>query len=144
MTVREKHRTSADAGPVVLGVDGSPDSDEAVNVAFAEAAQRRADLLAVHAWQPDKASPGTAPESAELLLAQAIAGRTEAYPDITVRRDLVGGKAHEVLLEASKAAQLLIVGARGRSGIAGLLLGSVSQAVMAHAHCPVVTVRRTT
>ncbi|MGW6159610.1 universal stress protein, partial [Streptomyces sp. NPDC055144] len=101
-------------------------------------------LLAVHAGQPDKASCGTAPESAEQLLAQAIAGRTEVYPDITVRRDLVGGKAREVLLEASKAAQLLIVGARGRSGIAGLLLGSVSQAVMAHAHCPVVTVRKTT
>ncbi|WP_432168065.1 universal stress protein [Streptomyces sp. bgisy031] len=143
MTVREKHRTPAATGPVVLGVDGSPDSDEAVDVAFAEAAQRQAELLAVHAWQPGEASPGTTPESAEQLLAQAIAGRKEAYPDITVRRELVGGKAREVLLEASKTAQLLIVGARGRSGIAGLLLGSVSQAVMTRAHCPVVTVRRT-
>lgn len=144
MTVREKHRTSADAGPVVLGIDGSPDSDEAVNVAFAEAAQRQAELLAVHAWQPDKASPDKDPESVEQLLAQAITGRTDAHPDIAVRRDLVDGKAPEVLVEASKAAQLLIVGARGRSGIAGLLLGSVSQAVMNRAHCPVVTVRRTT
>ncbi|MFE0453825.1 universal stress protein [Streptomyces sp. NPDC058914] len=144
MTVGEKHRASADAGPVVLGVDGSPDSDEAVDVAFVEAAQRQAELVAVHAWQPDKASPGTAPESAEQLLAQALAGHTDTFPDVTVRRDLVGGKASEVLLEASKAAQLLVVGARGRSGLAGLLLGSVSQAVMTRAHCPVVTVRRTT
>ncbi|MFD9031029.1 universal stress protein [Streptomyces sp. NPDC059567] len=144
MTVRQKHRTSTDAGPVVLGVDGSPDSDEAVDIAFAEAAQRKADLVAVHAWPPDKASPDTAPESAEQVLAQAIAGRADTYPDVTMRRDLVGGKARDVLLEASKAAQLLVVGARGHSGIAGLLLGSVSQAVMTHAHCPVVTVRRTT
>ncbi|WP_426567399.1 universal stress protein [Streptomyces canus] len=77
------------------------------------------------------------------LLAQALAGHTDSFPDVTVRRDLVGGKASEVLFEASKAAQLLVVGARGRSGLAGLLLGSVSQAVMTRAHCPVVTVRRT-
>ncbi|MFH8798016.1 universal stress protein [Streptomyces sp. NPDC017936] len=143
MTVRAEHRASAEAGPVVLGVDGSPDSDEAVGVAFAEASQRQAELVAVHAWQPDKAPPDAAPESAARLLAQAIAGRADARPDVTVRRDVVDGTAREVLLEASRAAQLLVVGARGRSGIAGLLLGSVSQAVMTHAHCPVVTVRRT-
>lgn len=144
MTVREEHRASSGAGPVVLGVDGSPDSDEAVGVAFAEAAQRRAELVAVHAWQSDKDPPGTAPRSAERVLDQALAAHAETRPDITVRRDLADGKAREVLLEASKEAQLLIVGARGRGGIAGLLLGSVSQAVMARAHCPVVTVRRTT
>ncbi|OQR65746.1 hypothetical protein B6E66_01320 [Streptomyces maremycinicus] len=145
MTVREKHRTSADAGPVVLGVDGSPDSDKAVDVAFAEAAQRRAELVAVHAWQPDKGSHGTAvPESAEELLARAVAGRTDTYPDVRIRRDLVSGRPREVLLDASETAQVLIVGARGRGAIAGLLLGSVSQAAMTHAHCPVVTVRGTT
>ncbi|CAM5541197.1 universal stress protein [Streptomyces griseomycini] len=143
MTVRQEHRTSSGAGPVVLGVDGSPDSDEAVDVAFTEAAQRRAELVAVHAWRPDRAPPGTAPGSAAHLLARAIAGRADAHPDVTVRRDPVDGKAREVLLEASKAAQLLVVGTRGRGGLAGLLLGSVSQAMMTHAHCPVVTVRRT-
>ncbi|WP_405968418.1 universal stress protein [Streptomyces sp. NBC_00015] len=143
MTVREEPPTSADAGPVVLGVDGSPDSDEAVDVAFAEAARRRAELVAVHAWQADKGSPGAAPGAAEQMLARAIAGRTDTRPDVRVRRDLVGGTAREVLIEASKAAQLLIVGARGRGAVAGLLLGSVSQAAMTHAHCPVVTVRRT-
>ncbi|MGW0877128.1 universal stress protein [Streptomyces sp. NPDC002740] len=144
MTVRAEHRTSADAGPVVLGVDGSPDSDEAVDVAFAEAAQRRAELVAVHAWQPGKDSAGAVPESSVELLARAIAGHTDTCPDVRIRRDLVSGTAREVLLEASKAAQVLIVGARGRGAIAGLLLGSVSQAVMTHAHCPVVTVRGTT
>ncbi|MFI9122181.1 universal stress protein [Streptomyces bikiniensis] len=143
MTVREEHGESAGAEPVVLGVDGSPDAEEAVDVAFAEAARRRAGLVAVHAWQPDKAPPGTTPESEEQALARAVAGRADTHPDVTVRRDLVEGKAHEALIEASRTAQLLVVGARGRSGIAGLLLGSVSQAAMTYAHCPVVTVRRT-
>ncbi|MFE5797847.1 universal stress protein [Streptomyces sp. NPDC056503] len=143
MTVREERRASAGIEPVVLGVDGSPDSDAAVDVAFVEAALRRADLVAVHAWQPDKSSPGPASEAAEQLLAQAIAGRANAHPEVAVSCKLVSGKAREVLLEASSTAQLLIVGARGRSGIAGLLLGSVSQFVMTHAHCPVVTVRGT-
>ncbi|MFC9888011.1 universal stress protein [Streptomyces pilosus] len=144
MTVREDYRTSAETGPVVLGVDGSPDSDEAIEVACAEAAQRQADLVTLHAWQPDKATSSAAPPPAARALAQAIAGRTDTCPDITVRHDLVGGTPHEVLIEASKTAQLVVVGARGRRGIAGLLLGSVSQALMTHAHCPVVTVRRTT
>ncbi|MFJ6347866.1 MULTISPECIES: universal stress protein [unclassified Streptomyces] len=143
MTVREPHRASAGDGPVVLGIDGSPDSDEAADVAFAEAAQRRTELVAVHAWQPDEAAPGTARESAERLLGQATAGRADAYPDVTVRREPVDAAARDALLRASERAQLLVVGSRGRGGLAGLLLGSVSQAVMTHAHCPVVTVRRT-
>ncbi|MFF6869519.1 universal stress protein [Streptomyces sp. NPDC012450] len=143
MTVREEHGTSDGTGPVLLGVDGSPDGEEAVDVAFAEAAWRRAELVAVHAWQPDKAPPGTTPESEARALARAVAGRADAHPDVTVRRELVDGKPHEVLIEASGTARLLVVGARGRSGIAGLLLGSVSQAAMTYAHCPVVTVRGT-
>ncbi|MER6847430.1 MULTISPECIES: universal stress protein [Streptomyces] len=143
MTVRAEHRPSAGAGPVVLGVDGSPGSDqEAVDVAFAEAAQRRAELVAVHAWQSGGAADAD-PESSAHRLAQAVAGRAAGCPDVSVRRELVRGKARDALLEASKAAQLLVVGARGRGGVAGLVLGSVSQAVMTHAHCPVVTVRRT-
>ncbi|MGV9699679.1 universal stress protein [Streptomyces sp. NPDC003470] len=141
MTVREEHRPTADAGPVVLGVDGSPDSDRAVDVALAEAAQRRTELVVVHAWQPDGAA-GADPGPAARRLTRALDGRPDGRPDITVRRDLVQGKARDVLLEASTTAQLLVVGSRGRGGIAGLLLGSVSQALMTHAHCPVVTVRR--
>jgi nucleotide-binding universal stress UspA family protein len=131
-------------GPVVLGVDGSPDSEQAVAFAFAESARRRAELVAVHAWRPDRASSGRAPEAAERLLGQALAGPEDACPGVTVRREPVGGKASEVLIEASRAAQLLVVGARGRGGLAGLLLGSVSQDVMTRAHCPVVIVRTTT
>lgn len=138
MVVREE---PAGAGPIVLGVDGSPAGEKAVDFAFAEAALRGTEIVAVHAWLPDYAPPGVSPESAERLLAQALAGRTETYPDVTVRQDLVGGETREVLIEASRTAQLLVAGARGRGGFAGLLLGSVSQALLQHAHCPVTVVR---
>ncbi|MBA2948807.1 universal stress protein [Streptomyces sp. PSKA28] len=138
MVVREE---PAGAGPIVLGVDGSPVSGKAVDFAFAEAALRGAEIVAVHAWLPDYAPVGTGAESAERLLAHALAGRTARYPDVTVRQEVVSGETREVMIEASKTAQLVVVGARGRGGFAGLLLGSVSQAVLHHAHCPVAVVR---
>ncbi|GEC02405.1 universal stress protein [Streptomyces spinoverrucosus] len=138
LVVREE---PADAGPIVLGVDGSPGGEKAVDFAFSEAALRGAEIVAVHAWLPDYAPVGTGVESAERLLAQALAGRTERYPDVTVRHEVASGESREVLIEASRTAQLVVVGARGRGGFAGLLLGSVSQAVLHHAHCPVAVVR---
>ncbi|MFH0518473.1 universal stress protein [Streptomyces sp. M41] len=131
----------AEAGPVVLGVDGSPVGEAAVEFAFAEAALRKAEILAVHAWQPDYVPPGTGVETAERLLAQALAGFAERYPDVVVRQEVLSGEVRETLVEASRNAQLMVVGARGRGGFAGLLLGSVSQAVLHHAHCPVTVVR---
>lgn len=77
----------------------------------------------------------------ERLLAEALAGRMERGPGIAVEHRLVRGGAREALIEASRGAGLLIVGARGRGGFAGLLLGSVSQALLHHAHCPVAVVR---
>ncbi|MFE6039883.1 universal stress protein [Streptomyces sp. NPDC056452] len=130
-------------GPIVLAVDGSSVGEAAVEFAFAEAALRGAEIVAVHAFQPDYVPPGTGPESAERLLAQALAGRTERYPDVTVRHEVLSGEAREALIEASRTAQLVVVGARGRGGFAGLLLGSVSQALLHHAHCPVTVVRGT-
>ncbi|MEU9064009.1 universal stress protein [Streptomyces sp. NPDC048430] len=138
MVVREE---PAGAGPIVLAVDGSSAGEKAVDFAFSEAALRKAEIKAVHASPPDYAPLGAGPESAERLLAHALAGRTERYPDVAVRHDVVGGETREVLIEASKTAQLLVVGARGRGGFAGLLLGSVSQALLHHAHCPVTVVR---
>ncbi|MGW3725549.1 universal stress protein [Streptomyces sp. F001] len=129
------------AGPIVLGVDGSPEGEKAVDFAFAEAALRGTEIVAVHAWMPDYAPAGTGAESGERLLAQALAGRTERYPDVTVRHEVASGETREVLIEASKTAQLMVVGARGRGGFAGLLMGSVSQALLHHAHCPVTVVR---
>ncbi|MFG2563439.1 universal stress protein [Streptomyces sp. NPDC048496] len=138
MVVREEPDP---AWPIVLGVDGSPVGDKAVDFAFAEAALRGAELVGVHAWIPDYAPAGSGVESAERLVAQALAGRTERYPEVTVRHEVLSGETREVLIESSKTAQLMVVGARGRGGFAGLVLGSVSQALLHHALCPVTVAR---
>ncbi|MEU9247369.1 universal stress protein [Streptomyces sp. NPDC048385] len=152
LVVRE---TGDDAGPVVLGVDGSATGESAVDFAFAEAAWRGAGLVALHAWTtwnaplpaPQDAAVPYANPSGELgqeeerLLAEALAGYRERYPEVAVKHQVVHGRTREALIEASRSAQLLVVGARGRGGFAGLLLGSVSQAVLHHAHCPVAVVR---
>lgn len=140
------------AGPIVLGIDGSRVGERAVDFAFAEAALRGTEIVALHAWTPDNVPlpppqvpdahrPGTVAEGEECLLAQALAGREERYPEVSVRHELVRGVPHEALIEASRTAQLMVVGARGRGGFTGLLLGSVSQALLHHAQCPVTVVR---
>ncbi|GGP59597.1 universal stress protein [Streptomyces sindenensis] len=152
MVVREEPRAD---GPVLLGVDGSAAGGPAVDFAFATAERRKAPLLALHAWTtwnaplpaPQDASaayarlPGALAEEEETLLSEALAGCRARYPDVVVERRVVHGRTREALIGASRSAQLTVVGARGRGGFAGLLLGSVSQAVLHHAHCPVVVVR---
>ncbi|BCM64792.1 MULTISPECIES: universal stress protein [Streptomyces] len=144
-----------DAGPVVLAVDGSAAGDRAVEFAFAEAALRKAPLLALHAYtnwnaplpppqdpsMPDANPPGALDGAEERLLAEALAGHRERHPDVVVEHRCVRGRTRETLIEASRAAQLMVAGARGRGGFAGLLLGSVSQSLLHHAHCPVAVVR---
>jgi nucleotide-binding universal stress UspA family protein len=145
-------RGRADANaPVLLGVDGSPASDRAIGFAFEEAALRGVPLEALHGWtHPVSTGPGdTLPlvyDVAEVegeearLLAEALAGWHEKYPDVVVRRALVRGSARRALIEATTGAQLAVVGTRGRGGFTGLLLGTVSQAVLHHAACPVAIV----
>ncbi|MET7543780.1 universal stress protein [Streptomyces sp. NPDC005507] len=152
LVVREQGEVT---GPIVVGVDGSSDGAGAIGFAFAEAALRRVDIVALHAWTTwnapmsapqDEAMPyANEPEALaareERLLSEALVGYQEAYPGVSVKREVVRGGTRETLIEVSRKAQLLVVGARGRGGFAGLLLGSVSQAMLHHAHCPVVVVR---
>jgi nucleotide-binding universal stress UspA family protein len=74
------------------------------------------------------------------LLAEVIAGWHAKYPDVVVRREVTHAGPRKALIEATHQAQLVVVGTRGRGGFAGLLLGSVSQAVLHHAACPVAVV----
>lgn len=142
------------AGDVLLGADGSPASEPAVAFAFEEAALRGTGLTALHAWDspvrtesddmlPPVYTMDDVEAEEERVLAEALAGWRDKYPEVPVRRRLVCGPARPALLEASRAAQLLVVGARGRGGFAGLLLGSVSQAMLHHADCPVAVVHHT-
>ncbi|MDN5918153.1 MAG: universal stress protein [Pseudonocardia sp.] len=136
-------------GPVVVGVDRSPGSDAALGLAYEHAAARSAPLVAVHAWSDDVFDPDVAllldwaaiEADERAVLDDQLAGWSQKYPDVPVRRMVVRGQAAAALLHHSSDAQLLVVGSRGRGGLAGLLLGSVSQAMLQHAWCPVLVAR---
>ena len=134
--------------PVVVGVDGSPASENAVAIAFEQASFRGVDLLAVHAWSDTGVFefPGadwsTLQAAGEQTLSERLAGWQERYPDVLVRRVVVADKPAHQLLEQAGSAQLLVVGSHGRGGIAGMLLGSVSTSVLHGARMPVIIVRR--
>ena len=133
--------------PVVVGVDGSPASENAVAIAFEQASFRGVDLLAVHAWSDTGVFefPGadwSALQAAgEQTLSERLAGWQERYPDVPVRRVVVADKPARQLLEQAESAQLLVVGSHGRGGIAGMLLGSVSTTVLHGARMPVIIAR---
>ncbi|RCW39631.1 nucleotide-binding universal stress UspA family protein [Halopolyspora algeriensis] len=138
--------------PVVVGVDGSRGGEPALTWAFEAAAARSVELVALHAWhdmvvgemwtraQADD-SWGSVQDDEERLLAENLAGWRETYPDVAVRQVASYGKPARVLLEHAQNAQLMVLGARGRGGFAGLLLGSTSQTLIHHSPCPVVVAR---
>ncbi|MGK8491375.1 universal stress protein [Nocardia asiatica] len=130
-------------GPVVVGVDGSPSSVHAVEIAFDQAAVRGAELIAVHTWSGFLrfSSPADMQEEGEELLSRSLAGYGEKYPEVSVRRIVVEDRPAERLLEVGRNAQLLVVGSHGRGGFAGMTLGSVGQAVLHAAEVPVIIAR---
>lgn len=107
--------------------------------------------MAVHVWQDLLVEPTLAPlvdwevlESDErAVLAERLAGWAGKYPDVDVSRRIVRDRPAAALVDESGRAQLVVVGSRGRGGFRGLLLGSVSQALLHHARCPVAVVRPT-
>ena len=133
--------------PVVVGVDGSPVSERAVEIAFGEASFRGVDLVAVHAWSDTGVFefPGVdwsaLQSGAEEILSERLAGWQERYPDVLVRRVVVADRPAHQLLEQAQSAQLLVVGSHGRGGFAGMVLGSVSTAVINAARMPVLVAR---
>ncbi|WP_246257834.1 universal stress protein [Amycolatopsis anabasis] len=143
---------AAVSGPVLVGCDGSPASEAAVAMAFEEASVRGAPLVAVHAWTdpvaegawrlyPLSISPSELEEDERRALSEQLAGWQEKYPDVKVQRIVAQGRAVRTLLKFAADAQLIVVGSRGRGGFAGMVLGSVSQALVYHAPCPVVVTR---
>lgn len=149
-------------GRIVVGIDGSDESQAALRWSIEEAAVRGATLEVVYVYQytpewqlygyagssseefqaeqqaREAAEDRAAAEQAEALVRRLIA---DAAPPAELDVQVVAmpdRRPAEALIERSKGADLLVVGSRGRGGFTGLLLGSVSHQVATHAHCPVV------
>jgi nucleotide-binding universal stress UspA family protein len=134
--------------PVVVGIDGSPASELATEIAFDAASRRGVDLIALHAWR-DKGMSYTPTiqwsgqrAAGEEALAERLAGWRERYPDVVVHTRVVFDRPADHLLDEAKSSQLVVVGSHGRGGFAGMLLGSVSSTVAQAAEVPVIVARQ--
>lgn len=140
--------TGTITGTLIVGVDGSPDATRALDWAIDEARRRNMRVLLVHGVEVGAAA--ASPYGTGMVLEQLEqAGRTvlvEAEQRVVAAglpvdtRMEIGSGAH-ALIEASRDADMLVVGSRGHGGFVGMLLGSVSAACTHHAHCPVVVIR---
>ena len=134
--------------PIVVGVDGSADSQRAVRWAVEEASGSGTPLLLLHSISRPLETSTAAPivearARGEGILAQARA-LVGDFPEVSVsarRMEGLGLMPAAALAEASEQASVVVVGARGHGGFTGLLLGSVSQHAARHAACPVIAVR---
>ena len=141
--------TSASAD-VVAGIDAWPDSERVVRLAADEALRLGRRLVLVHGYRlppPAEYGPNAGIDephrraAAEALVEEATKGLVMATLDLDVEARAVHGAPAAVLLEAAANASMLVVGARGVGGFAGLALGSVSQQVLRHAPCTVIVAR---
>ena len=142
----------AERAPVLVGIDGSPESELATAIAFDEASRRQVGLTALHAWSDvrvlDEMVTRAGRSWAELrtvedeVLAERLAGWGERYPDVSVRRVIARDEPARQLVDQSEAAQLVVLGSHGRGGFAGMLLGSISAAVVLMARVPVIVARQ--
>jgi nucleotide-binding universal stress UspA family protein len=144
-------------GRVVVGFDASPHSEPALDYGFAYADAHRLPLVALHVYtigalvypvMPYPMPPYPVVEEMERFRVEALRtaehslGKwTEKYPDVDVRTEVTEGPAARELVNSTRTAGLLVVGTRGHGGLAGMLLGSVSHAVLRHAICPVAIAR---
>lgn len=137
--------SGASSGRIVVGIDGSANSTQALRWAVEEARLRDVPLQIVYAWQGGL--PGMVPtppddefkRHAEAVLDAAI--REVAAEGLHIDTKALKGHPAAVLVEASAGAALVVVGSHGHGGFAGTMLGSVSQRVASHAHCPVAIIR---
>ncbi len=133
---------------IVVGIDGSPPAERALDWAIGEAQRRAASLHLVAAWLYPMAlgyaftsTVADVRQSAQDAIDRALAHIDEVAPGIAASGETVEQQPGPALVAAAEGADLLVVGSRGRGGFEGLLLGSVSQYCTRHATCSVVVVR---
>lgn len=132
---------------IIVGVDGSEASIEALRQAHRMAAGLNTNIEAWSCWEfpigheayEAMGTDGFARKAEEALL-ETITNAFDGQPPANVVPRLVHGSPRHILIKASEHASLLVVGRRGHGGFGGLVMGSVSSACVAHAHCPVLVV----
>lgn len=140
-------------GRIVVGVDGSPQGEDALRFAFDLAAATKAELLGVHAievredypdpnvWTDPDPQPWTA--AADEFLADALAAWKAKYPQVDVQQHGLADHPVRALARESGSADLVVVGGLGHTAFSELRLGSVARGLLYHAHCPVAVIHHT-
>ena len=140
------------SGRVVVGVDGTPRSSEAIAYAFAYASAHDVSVTVLHAFQVEYVAGVISQLSAEdsnarlaqeelALTAETVAGWGEKYPDVHVEMVTIHDHPVDALVSSSRTSDLVVLGGRRRGRVGGALLGSVGHGVLHDAHCPVAVVR---
>ncbi|WP_340384401.1 universal stress protein [Streptomyces sp. SS7] len=134
---------------ITVGLDGSRESGAAAEWAAREAELRELPLKIVHVWEPVPEPMAQTPllgaetqqHWTERIPRRAAEGIGLRHPGLEVIREQLSGHPGDVLGEAAKSAEMLVLGSRGLSGIGGFMVGSVGLSAVAHAARPVVLVR---
>jgi nucleotide-binding universal stress UspA family protein len=141
------HADTGSAGPVVVGVDDSVSSHEALVFAIEQAVARGTSLRVIRAWAPitglwenAERFPRVVPAAEREVFEDLVAGWRDKRPGLEISAEAVVDHPAAALSKASLNAQLVVVGTRGRGPVAGILLGSVSQHVLRHSACSVAVV----
>ncbi len=150
VVVREPH--DPNMRRIVVGYDDSPGSRRAVEFAFEMASATEAPLAVIHGWRHSTAGPvgmylpmsndiAEEIDSERHALREATSEWRDKYPDVDVTLEAIPLHPTRVLTDASEHAAQVVVGSRGRGAFTGMLLGSVSQGLLHHAHCTVAIAR---
>ena len=149
VVVRPDHRPAGTRRGVLVGADGTENSQAALDAAYAQAAIRGVPVTVMHAFW-DLLAAGTAAhlvpqdrestEDLQVLLAESVSGLAEKYPDVEVHLELARGLVEEALATGARDADLVVVGRHHTGPLRAILRGSVSTAVLEHATCPVMVV----
>jgi nucleotide-binding universal stress UspA family protein len=146
IVVRGPRALEGERHGVVAGVDGREGSQRVLSFAFDFASRHGVPLRAILCWHSDMPAEmmwrlePPPPERADAILAEAMAGWREKFPDVDLHTAVVRGHVAQELVSASSAEELLVVGRSGRRELVSTLLGSATMGVLHHATCPVAVV----